>query len=96
MLGPELLVDVPAALWNAGAARERATPADDRPKERREDWRAPIQGLVGAFFFYKKRLNDLTKLLEAGVSEFVWEFYSGLGAWYSCTYFCTPGFFQGA
>ena len=21
------------------------------------------------------------------------EFYSGLGAWYSCTYLCTPGFF---
>ena len=47
-----------------------------------------------ALFFDRKRLNDLTKLLEADVSEFVWEFYSGLGAWYSCTYLCTPGFFS--
>ena len=47
-----------------------------------------------ALFFNKKRLNDSTKLLEADVSEFVWEFYSGLGAWYSCTYLCNPGFFS--
>ena len=68
MLGPELLVDVPAALWNAGPARERATPAGDRPKERR----APSLGLEGTnprtgrrfFFFLKKKKQEAAQRLN--------------------------------
>ena len=59
----------------------RQPPAGDRPKERRaptQDWRAPTQRLAGAFFFNKKRLNDLTKLLEADVSEVVYGVLFGL------------------
>ena len=66
MLGPELLVHVPAALWNVGAARERATPRG-RPSQgtagsiprtgghQPKDWQA--------LFFNKERPNDLSKLL---------------------------------
>ena len=73
-----LLVHVPAALRECrahGPHTRRAPPAGDRPKERR----APSLGLEGTnprtgrrYFLNKKRLNDLTKLLEDDVSEVVW------------------------
>ena len=74
MLGPELLVHVPAALREC-RGRTRAGNPRGRPSQgtagsiprtgghQPKDWQA--------LFFNKKRLNDLTKLLEADVSEVV-------------------------
>ena len=81
----------------AGNPPPPSPPPGNRPKERR----APSLGLEGTnprtgrrFFFNKKRLNDSTKLLEADVSEFVWEFYSGLGAWHCLHLFMYSWFFS--
>ena len=85
---------------NAGTAvstRRRAHPAGDRP----EEWRAPTQGLEGTNPRTGRRHFFLTRSGSTVCPNCSWltcprsyvEFYSGLGAWFSCAYLCTPGFF---
>ena len=71
-------------------------PAGDRPKERR----APSLGLEGTnprtgrpYFLTRSGPTTCPNCLRLVCPSSYGEFYSGLGAWYSCTYLRTPGFF---
>ena len=80
-----------------GGSSSRVTPASNSLTSRRAptqrpvfwryhlgrqpwDWRAPTQGL-GGNFFDKKRLNDLSKLLEVDVSEVACVVVLGVLSW---------------
>ena len=85
------LVHVTAALRADGHPPRATVPRNGgfQPK----DWRAPTQGLAGDIFLTRSGSTVCPNCSWLTCPRSYVEFYSGLGAWYSCAYLCTPGFF---